>query len=138
MAEGNDVILYLIIAWAVVVTILLIRTRQKHVKDVGELTRDQKLQAEYTDAKEKKQLEYTDEKERLQLEKTDAKEKKQLEYTDEKERLQLEKTDAKERLQLEKTDAKELSEKLKGVAKDEFSAMVTHELKTPLVPIIGY
>ncbi|HWY35264.1 MAG TPA: HAMP domain-containing sensor histidine kinase, partial [Nitrosopumilaceae archaeon] len=54
------------------------------------------------------------------------------------ERLQLEKTDTKERLQLEKTDAKELSEKLKGVAKDEFSAMVTHELKTPLVPIIGY
>ena len=105
MVEINDVILYLLIAWAVVVTILLIRTRQKHVKDVGELTRDQKLQAEYTDAKEKKQLEYTDEKERVQL---------------------------------EKTDAKEVSEKLKGVAKDEFSAMITHELNTPLVPIIGY
>ncbi len=96
-------------------------------RDITERKKVEKLQAELTDAKEKKQLE-----------KTDAKEKKQLEYTDEKERLQLEKTDTKERLQLEKTDAKELSEKLKGVAKDEFSAMVTHELKTPLVPIIGY
>ena len=85
-------------------------------RDITERKKVEKLQAELTYAKEKKQLE-----------KTDAKEKKQLEYTDEKERLQL-----------EKTDAKELSEKLKGVAKDEFSAMVTHELKTPLVPIIGY
>ncbi len=129
-------------------------------RDITERKKVEKLQAELTDAKEKKQLEktntkakkqleYTDERERLQLEKTDAKEKQQLEYTDEKERLQLEKTDAKEkqqieytaereRLQLEKTDAKELLEKLKGVAKDEFSAMVTHELKTPLVPILGY
>jgi len=116
-----------------------ITERKKVEKLQAELTyAKEKKQLEKTDAKEKKQLEYTDEKERLQLEKTDAKEKKQLEYTDEKERLQLEKTDAKERLQLEKTDAKELSEKLKGVAKDEFSAMVTHELKTPLVPIIGY
>jgi signal transduction histidine kinase len=31
-----------------------------------------------------------------------------------------------------------VSEKLKGIAKDEFSAMITHELNTPLVPIIGY
>ena len=116
MAEGNDVILYLLIAWAVIVTILLIRTRQKHVKDIDELTRDQKLQAERTDTKEKRQLEYTDAKEKLQAEQTDAKEKRQLEYT----------------------DAKEVSEKLKGVAKDEFSAMITHELNTPLVPILGY
>lgn len=43
-----------------------------------------------------------------------------------------------EKEQLERTDAAALSEKLKGVAKDEFSAMVTHELHTPLVPIIVY
>ena len=93
MVEVN-VILYLLITWAVIVTILLIRTSRKHVKDISELMRDQKLQAEQTDTKEKKQLELT--------------------------------------------AAKEVSEKLKGVAKDEFSAMVTHELNTPLVPIIGY
>jgi len=116
IVEGNDVISYLIITWAIIVTILLIRTRQKHAKTIGELTRDQKLQAEKTDEKEKKQLEFTDEKE-----------KKQLEFTDEKERLQA-----------EKTDAKEVSEKLREVAKDEFSAMITHELNTPLVPILGY
>ncbi|HET6458166.1 MAG TPA: ATP-binding protein [Nitrosopumilaceae archaeon] len=171
MVEGNDVILYLLIAWAVIVTILLIRTRQKHIKDIDELTRDQKLQAERTDTKEKRQLEYTDEKEKRQLEytdekekrqleytdakeklqaeqtdakeklqakQTDAKEKRQLEYTDAKEKLQAEQTDAKEKKQLEYTDAKEVSEKLKGVAKDEFSAMITHELNTPLVPILGY
>jgi signal transduction histidine kinase len=179
---GNDVISYLIITWAVIVTILLIRTRQKHAKTIDELTRDQKLQAEKTDEKEKKQLEFTDEKERLQAEKTDEKEKKQLEFTDEKEKLQAEQTDTKEKLQAEytlakeklqaeytleketrqaeqtlaketrqaeqtlakeirqaeQTDAKEVSEKLKGVAKDEFSAMITHELNTPLVPILGY
>ena len=116
MVGGNDVILYLLIAWAGIVTILLIRTRQKHVKDIDELTKDQKLQAEQTNAKEKQQLEYTDAKAKKQLEKTDEKERQQLEYT----------------------DAKELSEKLKGVAKDEFSAMITHELNTPLVPIIVY
>ena len=42
------------------------------------------------------------------------------------------------KLQAEQTDAKEVSEKLKGIAKDEFSAMITHELNTPLVPILGY
>src|SRR5579864_2790775 len=94
MVEGNDVILYLLIAWAVVATILLIRTRQKHIKDMDELIKDQKLQVERTNEKEK--------------------------------------------LQAEKTDTKELLEKLKGVAKDEFSAMITHELNTPLVPILGY
>ena len=116
MVEVNDVILYLLIAWAVIVTILLIRTRQKHVKDIDELTRDQKLQAERTDTKEKQQLERTDATAKQQLERTDATAKQQLELT----------------------DAKEVSEKLKGVAKDEFSAMITHELNTPLVPIIGY
>jgi signal transduction histidine kinase len=105
MVDGNSVILYLLIAWAVIVTILLIRTRQKHIKDIDELMRAQKLQ----------------------LEKTDATAKQQLEYTDEKERIQAERTAEKESL-----------EKLKGVAKDEFSAMITHELNTPLVPIIGY
>src|SRR5579872_6353398 len=43
-----------------------------------------------------------------------------------------------QKLQTEQTDAKEVSEKLKGIAKDEFSAMITHELNTPLVPILGY
>ncbi|NIP62164.1 MAG: hypothetical protein GWN01_15980 [Nitrosopumilaceae archaeon] len=38
-------------------------------------------------------------------------------------------------VKLEKQD-QELQEA--NIAKDEFSAMVTHELKTPLVPIIGY
>lgn len=90
----NDVIFYLLIVWASIVTILLIRIKQKHVKQINELRRNQKLQAEQTDVKEK--------------------------------------------LQAEQTDAKEESEKLKGIAKDEFSAMITHELNTPLVPILGY
>jgi signal transduction histidine kinase len=127
MVEVNDVILYLLIAWAVIVTILLFRTRQKHVKDIDELTRDQKLQAERTDATAKQQLERTDATAKQQLERTDATAKQQLE-----------RTDATAKQQLELTDAKEVSEKLKGVAKDEFSAMITHELNTPLVPIIGY
>src|SRR3990172_2206255 len=113
MVEVNDVILYLLIAWAVIVTILLIRTRQKHVKDIDELTRDQKLQAERTDTKEKQQLEFTDATAKQQLERTDATAKQQLE-----------RTDATAKQQLERTDAKEMSEKLKGVAKDEFSAMI--------------
>jgi signal transduction histidine kinase len=171
MVEGIDVILYLLIAWAVIVTILLIRTRQKHIKDIDELTRDQKLQAERTDTKEKLQAEYTDATAKQQLERTDATAKQQLERTDAKEKQQLERTDAKAKQQLERTDAKAkqqlertdatakqqlertdatakqqlertdataLSEKLKGVAKDEFSAMITHELNTPLVPIIVY
>jgi signal transduction histidine kinase len=58
--------------------------------------------------------------------------------TKQEQKLQAEHTDAKEKQQLEYTDAKEVSEKLKGVAKDEFSAMITHELNTPLVPILGY
>ena len=82
MVDGNNVISYLLMAWAVIVTILLIRTRQKHVKDIGELIREQKLQLEKTDATAKQQLEYTDEKEKQQLEKTDATAKQQLEYTD--------------------------------------------------------
>jgi signal transduction histidine kinase len=73
-------------------------------------------------------------------------EKQQAEYTDAKakgkvrqeQKLQADYTDAKEKQQAEYTDAKEVLEKLKGIAKDEFSAMVTHELRTPLVPIIGY
>jgi signal transduction histidine kinase len=116
MVDGNSVILYLLITWAVIVTILLIRTRQKHVNDIGKLMREQKLQ----------------------LEKTNTKERIQLEKTNTKERIQLEKTDTKERIQAERTAEKESLEKLKGVAKDEFSAMITHELNTPLVPIIGY
>lgn len=94
MMVENDVIFYLLIVWASIVTILLIRIKQKHVKQINELRRNQKLQAEQTDVKEK--------------------------------------------LQAEQTDAKEESEKLKGIAKDEFSAMITHELNTPLVPILGY
>jgi len=65
--------------------------------------------------------------EKLLAELTDATAKKQLEHTD-----------ATAKKQLELTDATALLEKLKGVAKDEFSAMITHELNTPLVPIIGY
>ncbi len=94
MLVDNNVIFYLLIVWAVIVTILLIRMRQKHIKHINELRGDQKRQAEQTDAKEKRQA--------------------------------------------EQTDAKEVSEKLKGIAKDEFSAMITHELNTPLVPILGY
>lgn len=94
MIVENNVIFYLLIAWASIVTILLIRMKQKHAKQISELRGDQKRQAEQTDAKEKRQA--------------------------------------------EQTDAKEESEKLKGIAKDEFSAMITHELNTPLVPILGY
>src|SRR5579872_373081 len=94
MIAENTVIFYLLIVWAAVVTILLIRMQQKHAQHINELRGDQKRQAEQTDAKEK--------------------------------------------LQAEQTDAKETSEKLKGIAKDEFSAMITHELNTPLVPILGY
>ncbi len=98
----------------------------------------EKLQAEQTDTKEKLQAEYTLAKEKLQLEYTDAKEKRQAEQTLAKEIRQAEQTLAKETRQAEQTLAKEVSEKLKGVAKDEFSAMITHELNTPLVPILGY
>lgn len=84
-------------------------------RDITEIKKVKKLLAELTDAKEK-----------------------QLELTDATARQQLEITNAKARQQLEITDAKALSEKLKGVAKDEFSAMITHELNTPLVPILGY
>jgi PAS domain S-box-containing protein len=97
-----------------------------------------KTQLELTDAEAKTQLELTDAEAKTQLELTDAKAKTQLELTDAKAKTQLELTDAKAKTQLELTDAKALSEKLKGVAKDEFSAMITHELNTPLVPIIGY
>ena len=65
-------------------------------------------------------------------------EKQQLERTDAAAKTQLDLTDATAKEQLERTDAAALSEKLKGVAKDEFSAMVTHELHTPLVPILVY
>ena len=85
-------------------------------RDVTETKKVEKLLAEFTDAKAK-----------IQLELTDATAKQQLELTD-----------ATAKQQLELTDATALSEKLKGVAKDEFSAMITHELNTPLVPIIGY
>ena len=105
MIAENDVIFYLLIVWAATVTILLIIMKQKHIKYIDELRKDQKLQAEQTGAKEKRQAEQTD---------------------------------AKEKRQAEQTDAKEVSEKLKGIAKDEFSAMITHELNTPLVPILGY
>ncbi len=54
------------------------------------------------------------------------------------EKLLAEFTDATAKKQLERTDATALSEKLKGVAKDEFSTMITHELNTPLVPILVY
>jgi len=138
MVGGNDVILYLLVAWASIVTTLLIRTRQKHIKDIDELTRDQKLQAARTDATAKQQLERSDATAKQQLERTDATAKQQLERTDATAKQQLERTDATAKQQLERTDAKEVSEKLKGVAKDEFSAMITHELNTPLVPILGY
>ena len=65
-------------------------------------------------------------------------EKLLAEFTDATAKTQLELTDVTAKTQLELTDATALSEKLKGVAKDEFSAMITHELNTPLVPIIGY
>jgi signal transduction histidine kinase len=43
-------------------------------------------------------------------------------------------------LQKSNTDLKNMAEKLKeaDIEKEEFSAMITHELKTPLVPVIGY
>jgi PAS domain S-box-containing protein len=96
-------------------------------RDVTETKKVEKLLAEFTDAKAKQQLELTDATAKQQLELTDATAKQQLELTD-----------ATAKQQLELTDATALSEKLKGVAKDEFSAMITHELNTPLVPIIGY
>jgi len=96
-------------------------------RDVTETKKIEKLLAELTDATAKKQLEHTD-----------ATAKKQLELTDATAKQQLEHTDATAKKQLELTDATALLEKLKGVAKDEFSAMITHELNTPLVPIIGY
>jgi signal transduction histidine kinase len=99
---------------------------------------EQKQQAILTDATAKQQLERTDATAKQQLELTDATAKQQLELTDATAKQQLELTDATAKQQLELTDAKEVSEKLKGVAKDEFSAMITHELNTPLVPIIGY
>ena len=77
-------------------------------------------------------------KEKEQLDLTDATAKEQLKFTDATAKEQLDLTDATAKEQLERTDATALSEKLKGVAKDEFSAMITHELNTPLVPIIGY
>ncbi len=107
-------------------------------RDITERKKVEKRQAEQTDIKEKRQAEQTDIKEKLQAEYTLAKEKLQLEYTDAKEKRQAEQTLAKEIRQAEQTLAKEVSEKLKGIAKDEFAAMVTHELTTPLVPIIIY
>ncbi len=95
-------------------------------RDITETKKVKKLLAELIDAKEK------------QLELTDATAKQQLELTDATAKQQLELTDATAKQQLELTDATALSEKLKGVAKDEFSAMITHELNTPLVPILGY
>ena len=70
--------------------------------------------------------------------KTKQEQKQQAILTDATAKQQLERTDATAKEQLEYTDAKAVSEKLKGIAKDEFSAMITHELNTPLVPIIGY
>jgi len=110
-----------------------VEKRQAEQTDIKE-----KRQAEQTDIKEKLQAEYTLAKEKLQLEYTDAKEKRQAEQTLAKEIRQAEQTLAKEIRQAEQTLAKEVSEKLKGIAKDEFAAMVTHELTTPLVPIIIY
>ncbi|MHB8601418.1 MAG: PAS domain S-box protein [Nitrosotalea sp.] len=107
-------------------------------RDITERKKVEKRQAEQTDTKEKLQAEYTLAKEKLQAEYTLAKEKRQAEQTLAKEKRQAEQTLAKETRQAEQTLAKEVSEKLKGVAKDEFSAMVTHELKTPIVPIMGY
>ena len=107
-------------------------------RDITERKKVEKRQAEQTDIKEKLQAEYTLAKEKLQLEYTDAKEKRQAEQTLAKEIRQAEQTLAKEIRQAEQTLAKEVSEKLKGIAKDEFAAMVTHELTTPLVPIIIY
>ncbi len=107
-------------------------------RDVTETKKVEKLLAEFTDATAKTQLELTDATAKTQLELTDATAKKQLELTDATAKTQLELTDVTAKTQLELTDATALSEKLKGVAKDEFSAMITHELNTPLVPIIGY
>ncbi|MGY5147470.1 MAG: PAS domain-containing sensor histidine kinase [Candidatus Nitrosopumilus sp. bin_7KS] len=107
-------------------------------RDITETKKVEQLLAEFTDAKAKTQLKLTDAKAKTQLELTDAKAKTQLELTDAKAKTQLEFTDAKAKTQLELTDATALSEKLKGVAKDEFSTMITHELNTPLVPIRVY
>ena len=74
MIAENDVIFYLLIVWAATVTILLIIMKQKHIKYIDELRKDQKLQAEQTGAKEKRQAEQTDAKEKRQAEQTDAKE----------------------------------------------------------------
>lgn len=63
MIVENNVIFYLLIVWASISTILLIRMKQKHAKQINELRRDQKLQAEQTDVKEKLQAEKTDAKE---------------------------------------------------------------------------
>lgn len=63
MIVENNVIFYLLIVWASIVTILLIRMKQKHAKQINELRRNQKLQAEQTDVKEKLQAEKTDAKE---------------------------------------------------------------------------
>ena len=90
----DETILYLLIAFASITTILLIRTRQKYIRQIDELERNLKLRTEETTAKEK--------------------------------------------LRTEETTAKELSNKLDSAARDEFSAMITHELNTPLVPILGY
>ena len=116
MPIGDNLTSYIIIAWAVIVTILLIRTRQKYIKNIDKLTGEQKLLAEQTDTREKLLAEQTDTREKLLAEQTDTREK----------------------LLAEQTDAREVSEKRKGIAKDEFSAMITHELNTPLVPILGY
>ena len=63
MIVENNVIFYLLIVWASISTILLIRMKQKHAKQINELRRNQKLQAEQTDVKEKLQAEKTDAKE---------------------------------------------------------------------------
>ncbi len=97
-----------------------------------------KTQLDLTDATAKTQLERTDAAAKTQLDLTDATAKTQLDLTDATAKTQLDLTDATAKTQLERTDAAALSEKLKGVAKDEFSAMVTHELHTPLVPILVY
>src|SRR6185312_15571193 len=94
----DETILYLLIAFASITTILLIRTRQKYIRQIDELERNLKLRTEETTAKEK---------------------------------LRTEETTAKEKLRTEETTAKELSNKLDSAARDEFSAMITHELNTP-------
>jgi signal transduction histidine kinase len=144
----------IIIATVIIVYVILdkgakVKTKQEQKQQAILTDATAKEQLERTDATAKEQLEYTDAKavsEKLkgiatakqQLERTDATAKQQLELTDATAKQQLELTDATAKQQLELTDATAVSEKLKGVAKDEFSAMITHELNTPLVPIIGY